>query len=177
MGAQQNIAALPINFNPNIVRELTLAIKESMQNYQDMGDNYEPSADELIDVLKNLENLAAVNPALYRAIVDQIKTPTANYESESNEQHQQQNGYEPQQNGYDEQAANVNGVHDQEVPIDDAAYEEVNGHVANGEDVVDRDIQNGMQNGAEVEPMQQEVEQEHEEQMRQLKQRKKKQAT
>ena len=44
-----------------------------MQNYQDMGDNYEPSADELIDVLKNLENLAAVNPALYRAIVDQIK--------------------------------------------------------------------------------------------------------
>ena len=44
-----------------------------MQNYQDMGDNYEPSADELIDVLKNLENLAAINPALYRAIVDQIK--------------------------------------------------------------------------------------------------------
>jgi len=70
---EQNIAALPINFNPSIVRELTLAIKESMQNYQDMGDNYEPSADELIDVLKNLENLAAVNPALYRAIVDQIK--------------------------------------------------------------------------------------------------------
>ena len=48
-------------------------------------------------------------------------------------------------------------MHDQEVPIDDAAYEEVNGHVANGEDVVDRDIQNGMQNGVEVEPMQQEV--------------------
>ena len=45
-----------------------------MQTYQDMGDNYEPSADELIDVLKNLENLAAINPALYRAIVDQIKS-------------------------------------------------------------------------------------------------------
>ena len=69
------------------------------------------------------------------------------------EQHQQQNGYEPQQNGYEEQAANVNGVHDQEVPNDNAAYEEVNGHVANGEDVVDRDVQNGM----EAEPMQQEV--------------------
>jgi len=194
--AQQNVSEEHQQFNQAIVRELAIAIKESMQNYQDMGENYEPSADELIDVLKNLENLAAINPALYRAIVDQIKTPTANYESESNEQHQQQNGYEPQQNGYDEQAANVNGVHDQEVPIDDAAYEEVNGHVANGEDVVDRDIQNGMQNGAEVEPMQQEmtgppkteeelkkeliaqqVEQEHEEQMRQLKQRKKKQAT
>jgi len=69
-------AAPAIEFNQNIVRELTLAIKESMQNYQDMGDNYEPSADELIDVLKNLENLAAVNPALYRAIVDQIKVPS-----------------------------------------------------------------------------------------------------
>ena len=51
-----------------------LYFQESMQNYQEMGDNYEPSADELIDVLKNLENLAAINPALYRAIVDQIKS-------------------------------------------------------------------------------------------------------
>jgi len=34
---------------------------------------YEPSADELIDVLKNLENLAAGNPNLYRSIVQQIK--------------------------------------------------------------------------------------------------------
>ena len=48
-----------------------------MQNYQDMGENYEPSADELIDVLKNLENLAAINPALYRAIVEQIKSKEA----------------------------------------------------------------------------------------------------
>merc|ERR1711892_399110 len=38
---------------------------------QDQG--YEPSADELIDVLKNLENLAADNPGLYRSIVEQIK--------------------------------------------------------------------------------------------------------
>ena len=36
-------------------------------------EGYEPSADELIDVLKNLENLAAANPGLYRAIVEQIK--------------------------------------------------------------------------------------------------------
>jgi len=36
-------------------------------------EGYEPSADELIDVLKNLENLAAGNPGLYRSIVDQIK--------------------------------------------------------------------------------------------------------
>ena len=42
-----------------------------MGQYGDQG--YEPSADELIDVLKNLENLAAANPGLYRAIVEQIK--------------------------------------------------------------------------------------------------------
>jgi len=192
---EQNVSGEQQEFNQAIVRELAIAIKESMQNYQEMGENFEPSADELIDVLKNLENLAAINPALYRAIVDQIKTPTASYESGSNEQQQQQNGYGEQP---------TNGVHDQEVPIDDQAYEEVNNHVS-GEDVVD--LQNGLQNGhAEVdqvdrsEPMQQEmtgppksqeelkkeqqqelirqqVEQEHEEQMRQLKQRKKKQAT
>merc|ERR1711892_624585 len=39
-------------------------------------EGYEPSADELIDVLKNLENLAAGNPGLYRSIVDQIKGST-----------------------------------------------------------------------------------------------------
>ena len=37
------------------------------------GAGYEPSADELIDVLKNLENLAAANPGLYRTIVEQIQ--------------------------------------------------------------------------------------------------------
>ncbi len=35
---------------------------------------FEPSADELIEVLKNLENLAASNPQLYKAIVEQIKS-------------------------------------------------------------------------------------------------------
>ena len=43
-----------------------------MDHYR-QTEGYEPTADELIDVLKNLENLAAANPALYRAIVDQIK--------------------------------------------------------------------------------------------------------
>ena len=60
--------------NTHISFPFLLYFQESMQNYQEMGDNYEPSADELIDVLKNLENLAAINPALYRAIVDQIKS-------------------------------------------------------------------------------------------------------
>jgi len=48
-----------------------------VQEGVDMGqfgdEGYEPSADELIDVLKNLENLAAANPGLYRTIVEQIK--------------------------------------------------------------------------------------------------------
>jgi len=55
---------------------------------------YEPSADELIDVLKNLENLAAADPQLYRTIVDQIKVAnitdsgreTPNYERSSVEE-------------------------------------------------------------------------------------------
>jgi len=46
--------------------------QQSMGSFgQESG--YEPSADELIDVLKNLENLAAADPQLYRTIVDQIK--------------------------------------------------------------------------------------------------------
>merc|ERR1712002_90236 len=52
-------------------------VQQGFQLGGDMGqfgnEGYEPSADELIDVLKNLENLAAGNPSLYRSIVDQIK--------------------------------------------------------------------------------------------------------
>ena len=55
-------------------------VEVQQQNFSDMaqfGDGaYEPSADELIDVLKNLENLAALNPGLYRTIVEQIKGKT-----------------------------------------------------------------------------------------------------
>jgi len=53
-------------------------------NFEDMGPmggaGYEPSADELIDVLKNLENLAAANPGLYRTIVEQIQGSSSHYE-------------------------------------------------------------------------------------------------
>jgi len=64
--------------------------QQGMGGYgQDSG--YEPSADELIEVLKNLENLAAADPQLYRTIVDQIKVAnitdsgreTPNYERSS----------------------------------------------------------------------------------------------
>ncbi|XP_023333885.1 uncharacterized protein LOC111705534 [Eurytemora carolleeae] len=47
-------------------------------------DCYEPSADELIDVLKNLENLAASNPGLYKSIVSQIKATTEQEEATLN---------------------------------------------------------------------------------------------
>jgi len=58
-------------------------------------ETYEPSADELIDVLKNLENLAAANPALYRSIVGQIKVSQdeqdrAYYENQQFQHHQHQ---------------------------------------------------------------------------------------
>merc|ERR1712184_202265 len=68
----------------DLVRNLAIAIKTSMESYQGSGGTYEPSADELIDVLKNLENLAAQNPALYRAIVDQIKVCHSNEIPEQN---------------------------------------------------------------------------------------------
>jgi len=55
-------------------RESGYIEENGMGVYDDEG--YEPSADELIDVLKNLENLAAANPALYKAIVEQIKVNT-----------------------------------------------------------------------------------------------------
>jgi len=51
-----------------------------MENYNRAREvGHEPSADEPIDVLKNLENLAASNPALYRAIVDQIRCKKTNF--------------------------------------------------------------------------------------------------
>jgi len=68
--AQQDFVNL--DTDSELLRNLAIAIKAGMEVYQGEG-TYEPSADELIDVLKNLENLAAANPALYRAIVDQIK--------------------------------------------------------------------------------------------------------
>jgi len=46
-------------------------LEDNVQN-QEWGSD-EPTPDELIEVLKNLEQLAAKNPALYRAITDQIK--------------------------------------------------------------------------------------------------------
>jgi len=57
---------------------------------------YEPSADELIDVLKNLENLAAANPVLYKSIVGQIK---------DSQQYSEQAYYEQQQQQYYQQSA------------------------------------------------------------------------
>merc|ERR1719410_1702905 len=68
-----------------------------MGQFGDAG--YEPSADELIDVLKNLENLAAANPGLYRTIVEQIKGSSSSFYEEVSTS--QQNGTSEQQ--YQEQ--------------------------------------------------------------------------
>ena len=62
--------------------DLEPVVVQQQPNFGDMGQfgdqAYEPSADELIDVLKNLENLAAANPGLYRTIVEQIKGKITN---------------------------------------------------------------------------------------------------
>jgi len=60
--------------------------------FQGQEEGYEPSADELIDVLKNLENLAAGNPNLYRSIVDQIQGSTSSFYQQTEHQSVQQNG-------------------------------------------------------------------------------------
>lgn len=171
-------AAPAIEFNQNIVRELTLAIKESMQNYQDMGDNYEPSADELIDVLKNLENLAAVNPALYRAIVDQIKVPSNS---------QLEDGQIPQQEPQNEEVYEEVGQPMAE-PQEIAPPEPMNGdevdRMANGnaecEVMASEEVVQDQQVSAEEvrkTQIRQQVEKEHEDQMRALKHRVKKEVT
>merc|ERR1719348_993861 len=82
--------------------------------FQGQDEGYEPSADELIDVLKNLENLAAGNPRLYRSIVEQIKgnhgavfSQQQQVEQVSSTQYEQQmyeqQLYEQQQQMYEEQ--------------------------------------------------------------------------
>merc|ERR1719510_2537051 len=78
-----------------------------MGQYGDEG--YEPSADELIDVLKNLENLAAANPGLYRAIVEQIKgTSTVSEENVmSEQQYQQEMDYQQQMQYQQEQQEQI----------------------------------------------------------------------
>merc|ERR1719351_205400 len=124
-----------------------------------MGDNYEPSADELIDVLKNLENLAAVNPALYRAIVDQIKVPVGQGQQA---QHDQPNPGDHLQPEYEEVGVS-NGIETQDMDTNEVMEQaETNG--CDEEDIRKAQIQ-------------QQVEQEHQELMKAAKQRAKKEKT
>merc|ERR1712048_1280411 len=88
---------LTLEADSELLRNLAIAIQAGMEAYQGEG-TYEPSADELIDVLKNLENLAAANPALYRAIVDQIK---------GNQPHHDQRYEEEQTNGHQEMESHM----------------------------------------------------------------------
>jgi len=80
---------------------------QQQQNFEEMGQmgdaGYEPSADELIDVLKNLENLAAGNPGLYRTIVEQIKGSSSTYYEEVNTSQQTTTVTEQQQMQYQQE--------------------------------------------------------------------------
>jgi len=176
------------SFSDNVVQALTQAIKESMQNYQDMGDNYEPSADELIDVLKNLENLAAVNPALYRAIVDQIKVPVGQGQQA---QHDQPNPEDHLQPEYEEVAVS-NGMESHDMDTNEVMEQaETNGcdeaDFRNGGDMAvesaemmqEEVIQEQQMSAEEIRKaqIQQQVEREHQELMKAAKQRAKKEKT
>jgi len=187
------------SFSDNVVQALTQAIKESMQNYQDMGDNYEPSADELIDVLKNLENLAAVNPALYRAIVDQIKAQTPSHTplpdvpvgQGQQAQHDQPNPGDHLQPEYEEVAVS-NGMESHDMDTNEVMEQaETNGcdeaDFRNGGDMAvesaemmqEEVIQEQQMSAEEIRKaqIQQQVEREHQELMKAAKQRAKKEKT
>jgi len=170
-----------------------------MEAYQGDGP-YEPSADELIDVLKNLENLAADNPALYRAIVDQIKvchTEVPKQKSFGNqpmhdqgyEGQQQTNGHqecpepymEQQQQGYSDEVDR----HEQEIYHQEQLQQEQQVHKMNGEPEMMPETEqvqvqeNGPQLSAEElkqmdkqAKMQAEVDKEHEELKKQLREKK-----
>merc|ERR1712223_1182187 len=114
--AQQDFVNL--DADSELLRNLAIAIRAGMEAYQGEG-TYEPSADELIDVLKNLENLAAANPALYRAIVDQIKVCHTKFE----DQNQKSVGNQPQHDQrYEEEQ--TNGHHEMESHMEQG-YSEV----------------------------------------------------
>lgn len=174
-------------FSDNVVQALTQAIKESMQSYQDMGDNYEPSADELIDVLKNLENLAAVNPALYRAIVDQIKVPAgsqgqqAQHDQHHPEEHLQPE-YEEVPNGIESHDMDTNEVMEQAETngCDEADFRNGGGMAVESAELMQEEVIQEQQMSAEETrkaQIQQQVEREHQELMKVAKQRAKKEKT
>jgi len=182
-----------LDADSELLRNLAIAIRAGMEIYQGEG-TYEPSADELIDVLKNLENLAAANPALYRAIVDQIKVCHTKFEDpKQNLVGNQQPLHEVEQtNGHQEcephmeQGYSEVDRHEQEMYHQEQLEQEQQVHKMNGEpEMPETDQVQVQEQGPQlsVEELKQkdkearlqaEVEKEHEEQMRQLKEKKRK---
>merc|ERR1712223_2035916 len=118
--AQQDF--LNLDTDSELLRNLAIAIKAGMEVYQGEG-TYEPSADELIDVLKNLENLAAANPALYRAIVDQIKVCHTKSEGPKQRFVGNQPMHDPRYEG-----EQTNGHHESEAHMEQGYSDEVDRH-------------------------------------------------
>lgn len=163
----------------DLIRNLTIAIKAGMDNYQGM-ESYEPSADELINVLKNLENLAAASPALYRAIVDQINVNTAESETPVpvmvEESQHVQNGQDHMiesevNQGYSEvDVQEVQEVHEEQQQV----VSQMNGthEVSETDRAVPQMTQEELQKAQKAAMIQAQVDAEHEEQMRLLKEKK-----
>lgn len=186
---------LSLEADSELLRNLAIAIQAGMEAYQGDG-TYEPSADELIDVLKNLENLAAANPALYRAIVDQIKVCHTKFEDPKQKfignQPLHDQGYEEQQtNGhqesqpYVEQGYSEVDRHEEEMYHQEQLQQE-QVHKMNGEpEMPESDHVQVQEDGPHISSeelkqrdkeamLQAEVDREHEEQMKQLREKKRK---
>jgi len=178
---QQQQQEFQLEANSELIRNLCIALKTGMEAYQGT-ESYEPSADELIDVLKNLENLAALNPALYRAIVDQIKGNQV--------EDQVAPPPAPPQDVMQTNGHCVAEDHDQVYNCDEVdqqqqvCYEE-QVHMQNGTSAeqIETEQQHAVVEQKSLEQLKQEekeariakeVEKEHEEQMRQLKEKKRK---
>jgi len=104
-------------------------------------ETYEPSADELIDVLKNLENLAAANPALYRSIVGQIKVSQhdedrAYYENQQFQQQQQQQQQFMQESNFyaqETESRHLDQAYEQQQQLIEQMYQEQMNQMNNSE--------------------------------------------
>jgi len=186
---------LSLEADSELLRNLAIAIQAGMEAYQGDG-TYEPSADELIDVLKNLENLAAANPALYRAIVDQIKVCHTKFEDPKQKflgnQPLHDQGYEePQTNGHQECEPHMEQGYSEVDRQGEEMYhqeqlQQEQVHKMNGEpEMPETDHVQVQEEGPQLssEELQQiekeaklqaEVDREHEEQMRQLREKKRK---
>lgn len=165
----------------SLLREITKAIQASMEQYQGCSEGFEPSADELIDVLKNLENLAAANPALYRAIVDQIKVhqvepsrphqPREQILEDTEDQSVPHNGHGQHYGGQEEEFCEEEEYHGRTNGMDELDRENMESYqmeTSESQEQFEEMTEEQFEKAQREEAIRQQVGREHEEQMRLL---------